>query len=254
MPTKMIWKKVFSDFWAAKSKTGLALFALFIGAWGLTSVVYTYYISKQNLHDNYMRTNPASVILKIAAPDSNLIKQVSELTYVSDIEIRMNAGARIWQKTKQWMPISIFSVQRFGKQTINTFRIEAGKYPTKGQLIIERDGARYLEGDVSFLQLQQNKEVNLKLTGTVHDPGLPPSHMENAVWGYVTPETFKQLFPMDTETRLLVKFTGNEPELLSIQKNTEQLIKFITKNGGTVTRFDIPPPGKHPHEGQLQSL
>ena len=250
----MIWKKAFNDFWATKSKTILALFALFIGAWGLSVIVYTYYISKKDLHDNYMQTNPASVIVKVDSLSNNMLAEINDLPYVAQAEIRQTGIARVWTKNNQWLPVWIFASPHFNNRKINTFTLEEGNYPGNGDMLIERDGLQYLTDHKLKIQIKNNEEVLLNMSGKVHDPGLPPSHMDHIIWGYVNTETYQQLFKADTTAQLLITFAENRFDIAAIQKNTDKLLQWFATRGATVKQSIIPPPGKHPHEGQLQSL
>lgn len=250
----MIFKKILKDLWATKSKLLLVLIAMSIGIFGLSTIVYTYSISKRDLRDNYLNTNPASAILKGDYPNE-LLHRIRELNYVASAEIRNLVALRARSNSHyNWMPIYIFSSPNFSKQSINTFTIESGNYPEENEILIERDGRRYLDGNQLFIRIDSAKDVVLKQSGSVHDPGLAPSHMDHILYGYVNSKTFKDHFKKGHSSRLLVRFSDNQYNLQYIQNKTNQLIDFINHQGGKTLHYTIPPPGEHPHQGQLESL
>lgn len=250
----MIWKKILKDFWATKSKTILTFLTLVIGSWALSTIVFTYYISKKDLSDNFLRTNPASIIIKTAELNDKIIHEIKNTPFVEDIEIKQVGMARLWKRKNEWMPIKLFSISDFEHQKINTFKLEKGSYPKTGEIVIERDGSQYLINDDLKIQLFNNQEVLIKKSGEVHDPGLPPTHMDHIIWAYTTPETYRSIFKSDSVSQIYITLKTNKLNLNAIQKYSKQLIIKIKQNHGTIEQVIIPPPGKHPHEGQLQSL
>lgn len=258
----MIGKKTFKDFWATKTKTILVLLALIIGVWGLSTNLYTYSISKGDLRDNYLQTNPASAILIVERLDEGLLEGIRGLPIVAEAEVRNRSTARIWTITNNWMPIWIYSISDFYDQQINTFTLEAGEYPNNNEIVIERDGFIDRGSGLSLndkdqilkMQIGGKDEIQLNRSGQVHDPGLPPSHMDHVIYGYVNPETSKQIFKKNDLSRLLITFNENRFDLASIQENSDLLAQWINSNGGNVKQSIIPPPGKHPQQGQLESL
>lgn len=250
----MIWKKTVKDFWATKSKTILAFLTLVIGSWALSTIVFTYYISKKDLSDNFLRTNPASIIIKTSGLNDKIIHEIKNTTFVEDIEIKQVGMARLWKRKNEWMPIKLFSIGDFEHQKINTFKLEKGSYPKIGEIVIERDGSQYLINNDLKIQLPNNQEVLIKKSGEVHDPGLPPTHMDHIIWAYTTPETYRSIFKSDSVSQIYITLKSNKLDLNSIQKYSKQLKRKIKHNQGSIEQIIIPPPGKHPHEGQLQSL
>ena len=248
-----IYFKAIKDLWASKAKTLLVLIALVIGIFGLGTIIYTYSITKRDLKDNYLNTNPASVIVNGGNISSSLMEKIAALDYISNIERRNLAILRARSNSSfNRMPIYVFSVTDFSNLRLNTFSPENGNSPGMDEILIERDGLQFLDGEDLMIQTEDNSEIVLHKTGAVHDPGLPPSHMDHVLWGYVSEQTFQKNFKVNTDARLLIKF--NHQSLSSIQKDTEKLIRFIADNGGIVKQYTIPPPNEHPHEGQLQSL
>lgn len=250
----MIWKKVFLDFWASKSKTILALLALMVGAWGASTIVYTYYISKKDLHDNYIRTNPASAVLRLDTVGESLLKEIKDLDFVADAEILQTGIARVKRRNGQWMPIWIFASKDFKNRNINSFSLEQGAYPSQGNILIERDGLQYLAEAKLEVQIANNEVLNLNQSGVVHDAGLPPSHMDHIIWGYAHTDTYAQLFRKHSSVQLLVVFSKDRFQLSAIQKNADLLTQWLKARNLKVSQVIIPAPGKHPHDEQLQSL
>ena len=56
-------KKSLSDLLINPGRTALVIFALVIGLWGVGAIVVTYAILKNDLNENYRRTEPAHAIM-----------------------------------------------------------------------------------------------------------------------------------------------------------------------------------------------
>ena len=54
-------KKALSDLLINPGRTALVIFALVIGLWGVGSILVTYTILKNDLNENYKRTNPPTL-------------------------------------------------------------------------------------------------------------------------------------------------------------------------------------------------
>lgn len=250
----MIYKKSLKDFWATKSKTFVVMLTLFIGVFGLSVITFTSYISKKDLEDNFLCTNPASVILPTENLKDDSFQNLRVLDFVDNLEVRPSRMAKIRSSNKEWMSIILFGIASFEELAINTFEMEEGSPPKGNEIVIERDGLRYLDSKEIKLQIDSETELSFRQSGTCHAPGLSPSHMDHIVYGFITIDRFNQLFKQQNTSNLLVTFKEDKNNLKRIHKNTSSIIKQIEINGGKVTSVNIPKPGEHPHQGQLSSL
>jgi putative ABC transport system permease protein len=248
-------KKSISDYQTEKSKTLLVLFALILGIYGLSTVVFTYTISKRDLHDNYMNTNPASLILTIDGMNGDSLLRRHLPEYVSEIEQRELVILRGRSNSGfNRMPVYVFGVKDFSNLELNTFKIPDNIKPGRDEFFLERDGERYLDKPSLQIQLPAGEEINLNHLGNIHDPGLPPSHMDHQLFVYVNESVYNQYFRTGNTSRLLIRFAKDPYEREVIRKNTANLIQYLNDKGIHVIQYTIPPPGKHPHQGQLESL
>lgn len=250
----MIYKKSLKDFWATKSKTFVVMLALFIGVFGLSVIIFTSYISNKDLEDNYMHTNPASVILSTESLRNDGFQNLRALDFVDNLEVRPSRMVKIRSSNKEWMSIILFGVESFEELTINTFEMEEGNPPKANEIVIERDGLRYIDSKDIKLRIDDETELTFLQSGICHAPGLSPSHMDHIVYGFITIDRFNQLFKQKNTSNLLVTFKDGKNDIKKIQEHTLKVIKQIEINGDKVSSVQIPIPGEHPHQGQLSSL
>jgi len=250
----MIYKKSLKDFWVTKSKTFVVMLALFIGVFGLSVIIFTSYISNKDLEDNYVQTNPASVILSTESLRDDGFQNLRALDFVNNLEVRPSRMVKIRSSNKEWMSIVLFGVESFEKLAINTFEMEEGNPPKANEIVIERDGLRYLDSKEIKLRINDETELSFLQSGICHAPGLSPSHMDHIVYGFITIDRFNQLFKQKNTSNLLVTFKDGKNDIKKIQEHTLKVIKQIEINGDKVSSVQIPIPGEHPHQGQLSSL
>ncbi len=94
----------------------------------------------------------------------------------------------------------------------------------------------------------------LNIAGIVHDPGEAPANMEGVAYGYVSKETLADLGEPSGLSQLLVVLAGDSTDESYIKGVAYRLKATVEQQGFQVSRIEIPPPGKHPHAGQMNAL
>ena len=255
------WKKVINDLIFYRSRSLMVIAALILGTLGIGSVMTSYSILQQDLPKNFLATNPASATVWT---DQHITRQqmgtISQLPFIADVESRKVIRSRILVGDNQWLPLQLFVVYDFEDLKLAKFHLQQGRFPTsKHEIAIERDAIKFKlidtqPGDHIQIKLPEQPIVTLNVTGVTFDPGQAPSHMDHVIFGYITQALYQSLTGDTVKDEIKVTVTGDIFDTINIQQAVTQLREWFRKQGIHVTRFDIPPPGQHPHQWQLDSL
>ncbi len=239
-----------------KGQTLLAVAALALGIAGLGSAFSARAILSREINANYMRTNPAAVIIRSDIP-AEKIGELMSGSLVSNIELRKAVRGRYMRGDNDWIPVYLYSVNDFSAVNIDRIYPDGGGWPVAdGEILIERAALSMvaeIEGGELTVCVPGAAPKSLRFSGRAWQPGLPPAWMEGVVYGYVTEETLSDL-----------GYTGNEAELhieLSSKGDRETnsraaavIREKIISMGYSVYDVTVPVPGRHPHASQMNAL
>lgn len=253
-----IWRKALRDLISNKTRTLLVILAITAGVFGISVVANSFAILKREMNRNYMDTNPASATLITDYLSDAVIRDINALPYIEETERREKIVGRVQTGENEWKDIWLFVVQDFKDLRLDIFAPESGSsFPGRGEILFERKALTFTGayiGQSVNVKIPGGPITALKLTGSVHAPGLAPSWMEGFAYGYITRDTFLQLGGMENFTELKVKVTGDTLSQEHINSVILQLRAYLSDRGITVLRTEIPHPGRHPHYSQMAAL
>jgi len=241
-----------------KMKTFFVVLAICIGVFGFSVVANSYSILLREMGVNYMNTTPASATLLTDPLSDSYIQKIRALPYIKDAEKREKVVGRVEVGNNEWKDIWLFVINDFGDVRLDTFTSEKGEaIPNTGEILFERKALSIAKAEIGQsinIKIPDGNKTTLKLTGTVHAPGLAPAWMEGFAYGYITPDTLTLLggTPKNTELKILV--AQDEMNKEHIRVNAYLLKDYLEKDGFKVSHIDMPAPGKHPHYDQMATL
>ena len=245
------WRKAFRDLWENKARALLVILALVVGVVSVGTAAVAYSILPREMDKNYLYTDPASATLWVKPLDEDLVQTVADMPQIARAEASSYIVGRFQIAPGEWRELWLYVISDFNNIQVDKFTPEQGAWPpATGEILLERTAvgvAQAKMGDNVIVKIPNQKEQTLSFTGTVHTPGLPPAWVESRVYGYITPETLA-LFggaPMLEQLKILV--AENEFDKAAIRQTTDELKDWLVENGRTVSRIDIPEPGKHIH-------
>lgn len=254
------WKKALNDVVAYPGRSLQVVVAIAVGLVGIGSVLTSYVILTRDMPTNYLGTNPASAVLWTEQPLTELQRaRVLKLPEIAAVEGRRSFMGRILTGPNQWQPIRIFAVEDFQHLQLNTFTFEAGQAPTESEIAIERDSWRLIKtpiGESLSLRLKEGARQTLRISARVHDPGLAPAHMDHLVYGYVRASAYERLAGANADDlpRLLISVSSQPFDRDHLRAVALRTKAELEAQGARVARLEVPVPGRHPHQGQLESL
>ena len=251
------WKKVFRDLQTARGRMGMMVLAIAVSIFGVGMILSAYTILSREMGLNYLGTNPASAFIELDRVDDALVEAVSERPGISEAEATSWVVARAEVNPNEWVPVLLFVVPDFGTAHVSTVSSEAGAYPPSAQtILVEREVLPMLDlkiGEALTMQTPNGAKQKIVISGTVHDPALAPAWQEQTVYGYITPATLTTLGENET-LHILKVVLSDQSNIGTIDSQVSELAAWLSMQGYVVDEIRIPPPSRHPHQSQMNSV
>ena len=255
---KIRYIKVLRDLTSDYAKNLMLVLAIAIGVVGIGSILGAYAVIKLEMTRNYMGTVPASATIELDGNiEQSLVDSVKKLPGISEADRRATVLARINVRGK-WYPLLLFVVDDFKHLRTNKFNHLSGAfYPTEGTMLAERTAfgvMKAVEGDEITIKTVHGSPKLIRITGTVHDPGLAPAWQEQAGYGYITLSTLHWLGETGGFDQLRILVSEPRNSVPHITKKAEEVATWLKQKGYTIHEIQIPPPNRHPHQGQVDTV
>ncbi|MFL6657878.1 MAG: FtsX-like permease family protein [Massilia sp.] len=251
------WIKLLRDAKATPGRIVLMVLAIAAGVCGMATMLSSYTILSRETTRNYLDTNPPSATLRLDRIDAPLVEAVRRFPGIADAQAASVVGAAMLVG-KNWLPLTIFVVEDFNALHINTVYREAGAWPPPtGSLLLERDALAMVEARIGApLQVRtaDGKEHSLSISGTLHDPALPPASRGSTVYAYATPATVTAMGLDGALRQLKLKVSDKPFDVDAIEAVVAPLALWLQSEGRNVEQIRIPPPGQHPHQKVMSSI
>lgn len=242
------WRKIRRDMALAWGRTVMMVVAVAAGVTGVGAVLSANAIASREITRNYLGTTPASATLELQRADAALAEQVRNRPGIADAQARATVTARMRIGPDAWRALILFVVPDFNGLRIASFTRESGTWPPPpGTMLIERAATDMVPSGPVEVRLPGGQSRTITVSGTVHDPALAPAWQELTGYGYITPRTLAT--PLN-ELKIRTEATTQE----GIEQTSRDLAAWLLTQGHQVHEIQVPPPGKHPHESQMQSL
>ena len=252
------WYKAMRDLWINKARTMMVIAAIAIGTMGLGSILNAYSILTREIQSNYLGTNPASFTLWTDNIDDRFLQFLRANKDIQEVELRKTVVARIQTKSDIWRTMHLFVIEDYANIHVDKFKSEQGTWPPRvGEILIERDAFSIGDakiGEQISVKIPESGIKTLKVSGSVHAPGLAPASMENIAYGFISRETLSELGDSSGFNELRVVVATNPMDQTHIRSVAFGIKEWSKKNGYSNTRIVVPEPGKHPHVDQLTSF
>ena len=253
------WVKLWRDALAARGRLALIVVALAASIAALVTMAVASAVLMREVPRSYRDSNPASAQLELGhAIDASLLEQVRRQPGIADADLAAALSGRIELAPGDWAPLRLFVVPDFATLRINALHPEAGAWPPpQGTLLVERSAlplTRRAIGASIAIELPHAGRRSVVIAGTAHDPGVAPAGQEQTVYAYATPRTLAALgevVPLDL-LKLVVAHDGDDAA--AIERSARTVAGWLAMQGVPVEEIRIPPPGRHPHQSQMNAV
>ena len=250
-------KTAFRNLRINPARTALVVFALFIGLWGIGSIIVSYIILTNDLNENFLKTKPFHVALNSKNFNRLDLTAFRDRPEVESAEFRDLSKERIEILPNRWIPLWVFGVENFNNLILAEFYHEEGKkVPDSGTMLFERDGQKISNlrlGSVARVRAGDGKVIEVPITGLTFDPVLSPSSQDHQIHSYVDKKTYSKITGKAANERLVFRLK-NINTIKDIQVLTKTIINDFEHLDITVSKVRIPKLNEHPHQWQLNTL
>jgi putative ABC transport system permease protein len=252
------WLKAFRDLWGNKARALLVLLALVVGVVSVGTAAVAYSILPREMDKNYLRTDPASATLWVEPLDDELVETVAAMPQIARAEAGSYIVGRFQIAPGEWRELWLYVIPDFNDIQLDKFTPDQGAWPpATGEILLERTAVGVAQANMGqdvIVKIPNQQEQTLSFTGTVHTPGLPPAWVESRVYGYITPATLALFGGDPALTQLKILVAENQFDKAAITQTVYELKNGLEENGRTVSRIDIPEPGKHVHADLMSAF
>lgn len=252
------WLKLIRDFDAIQGRVAMAVAAIALGIFAVSLIGTAYTILTREIARNYLATNPASAIVDFGTVDAKVIADVRKLAAISDVEATSIVTARIALRRDEWVPLLLFVIPDFKAMRISKVAPQAGAWPPPaGTMLLEREALKFLGrrlGDSVAVEMPSGEATSLVISGSVHDPALAPARQEQTAYGYVTPETFAAMGGQPAPERLKITVKDAVFDQAKVDAAVTSLAAVLVSTGDKIHAIQVPPTGRHPHQGQMTAV
>ena len=249
-------KKALRELTIKPKRTILVIFALFLGIWGVGTVLVSYSILTKDLNANFQSTIPAQVILHSDDFDSLNLADFIALPEVETAELRDYSLHRIEVYPDVWIPLWLYGVEDFNRFNLaKIFQQEGNKVPEPGTILMERDGKHVSDIRIGSKPNIRIGSTNLQVpvSGICYDPAQAPATQDAFIYAYTDKNTYAQLTGLPNNRRLIARL-NNVYSGQDVENVADKLVKQLGSEGINVSSIDIPPFNEHPHQWQLNTL
>lgn len=249
-------KKAFRELIIKPKRTLLVIFALFLGIWGVGTVMVSYSILTKDLNANYQGTHPAQVIFHSNDFDSLDLAEFIVQPEVETAELRDYSMHRIEIYPDVWIPLWLYGVEDFNNFNLaRIFPQEGKRVPSPGTVLIERDGKLVSDirvGSKSNVRVG-DRNLQVPVSGICYDPAQAPATQDAFIYAYTDKKTYSKITGLPNNHRLIARL-NNVYSSGDVKKTAELLVKRLGSKGITISSMDIPKFNEHPHQWQLNTL
>jgi len=252
------WRKIFSDLWVDKNRTGLVVASIAVGVFAIGMIVTAYMILKDDINTSFASTNPANIEIWTNPFDDNLIRVLEEVPGVEHVESRYLMTVRTRRGTENWQSLRLNSIDVFNKEYINQLEIIDGtNTPGRDEVIVSQNFLNYTGyqvNDIIEIKLTNGNFQELKVVGLVidqttaePDPGIVPN-------GYVSIDTIRSFGLGEYKNHLLITVEGaggNEELISSVADEIEDTFE---KNQLDIYRIEEALATEHPMSSILLAV
>ncbi len=222
------WRKLFSDLWGDKTRTGLVVASIAVGVFAIGMILTAYAILSKDINIGYASVNPANIEVWTDPFQDNLVRVIEAVPGVKNVEGRYIIGVRARNAAAPWQSLVLIALSDFKKITINKLAlIDGTQYPGKDEVIVSQDilnNSGFQVGEKIEVELPDGSLHNLTVVGLVSDQ-TSTNNLGSGANAYITLNTMRSFGLAEYNNRLLITVQGNGGDKTLIAK-----VAAIVKN------------------------
>lgn len=252
------WQKVWRDLWLYRTRTILAMLSIAVGVFAVGMIAGGWDILRREMPASYAAVDPASAILYTGDFDETLLQTVQRMPAVAAAVGRRSVATRAQRADGSWVRLELNALSSYKTIPVNRIVPVAGATaPADKSILIERAGQAlidYAPEKPVLVEMADNRQRTLRLTGVVYDPLLGPSTFSGAVYGFINLTTLAWLGQPQAYNQLYFTVREGRLDQAHIQAVAAEVRKKVEKAGVRVYVVWAPTPGEHPTHDIVQGV
>jgi putative ABC transport system permease protein len=268
------WRLIARTIWSYKARSLLVVLSIAVGVFAVGTVAHMYVISSRDLVGSYALVSPANASVFTDEPfEEELVNVVRKLPEVREAEGRRSLVVRFrLEGESAWRPLLLFAVPNFDMQVNKVqpefyddggFNAAEGHWPPlKREIAIERTSLLSAQlgmlhahvGGTMTIETPDRRHHDLRISGLSYDFSRTPATFAGIAYGYIDMDTLEWLGQPRDFNELHIVVAGDTADRQRNQQIADLVRAKVEKSGRTVTRAEVPEPGKLPLDGMFRSI
>lgn len=252
------WKKVFSDLWDNKVRSLLVVFSIAVGVFSVGMISGAYVVIAHDMDASYASVDPANIRLWAGDFTDEIVKSISHISGVLEVEGRRTINVRIKAGPEKWISLDLLAIEDFQVTRINRLITLSGNpVPADRQLLLEQKVLKQLDihpGDRVEVQMPDSTVKSMQVAGIVLDQTTSAGDFLAPPLGYVNLDTVEWLGQPSTYNQLLVRVADLPNDLVHIRTVANNVSDKLEKAGNIVYRTRLSKTNEHPMAATVQAI
>lgn len=258
MITGLRLRKLARDVWVTRVRVAMMVAVIALSVTAIGAFLTAGAVLGREISRNYLATRPASATLLVpGGVDAQTLAAATAQPDVLAAAARASAPGRVRVNNGPWRLLVLFATPPGDPGQIATVAPGLGTWPPpEDGLFLERTALEFLGvrvGDRVVVSVG-GPATPVTVAGTVHDGGVAPAGQEQTAYGYLTTTALARLGGPATVDQLKIVVgdaAGPSSDPARIGAVAQRVATMLGQRGQPVSHIDIPPPLRHPHQGQM---
>ena len=186
------WRKVFSDLWDDKTRTGLVVASIAVGAFAIGMIISAYAILGRDINRSYSAVNPPNIEVQTDPFDKDMVHAIEKRPGVKEAEGRRLMAVRARKENGNWENVMLVGLADFSGDINLLAPIEGTPRAVTDQVVISQSlmsVSGFHTGDRIEVELPDGAKHYLTVAGLVTDQTTSKPDANVMVNAFVTMKT-----------------------------------------------------------------
>lgn len=252
------WNKVWRDLTGHRMRTALVVLSIAVGVFVVSVVMGAREVLIREFELDFSSSGTPSAEFSTSGFGPDLPNKIAERNDVRAAEGRRTFSARFTMgavpkdaPTTGWETLQLSALRDFEHSGVRKLvREEAVTWPPgPGELLLEKSALmvddEYAIGDVITVEGSSGKRCELRVVGFAHDINAVPSHLQNAIVGYVSTDTLALVGEPEELNHLSVVLDPALSRATASRIAADIRDTDLAAAGVQTMRISVPEPGSH---------
>ncbi len=243
------WRKVFSDLWGDRTRTGLVVASIAVGVFAIGTIISSYVILGTDINLSYAAVNPPNIEIWTDPFDKDLVQALEKVPGVEDVEGRRLIAIRGRKGNENWKQLNLIGVPDFNGNINHLVPIEGTQYPGDDQVTVSQNllsVSGFHTGDIIEIEMPDGLKHTVTVVGLVTDQTTADPDPGAANNVFITFKTLRSFGLGSDFNHLYITVDGDGANRKIIATVAAEIQDQIEKSGRIVHKMDEKLSNLHP--------